>query len=221
MITYINGLVRRLRDGLQSSSSYPYRKITYSQEGEDLILQEILPSELKGFYVDVGAHHPFKHSNTYLLYRKGWSGVNIEAMPGSKILFDKFRPRDFNVEAILSFEKSDLNTIDDEEASIKRTKGFKFIDMVPVETITLQDVLVRCNVKSIDLLNIDVEGHELDVLMRLDWRLYRPKYIMIEVLRQYDLEKLSIQSPEIKFLCDLGYTPRAKTSRTVLLQYER
>lgn len=44
---------------------------------------------MDGIYVDVGAFHPTKFSNTHLFYLNGWRGINIEARPGSKKLFDK------------------------------------------------------------------------------------------------------------------------------------
>jgi hypothetical protein len=51
-----------------------------------------------GFYIDVGAHHPFRYSNTHMLYRRGWRGINIDPIPGAKIAFDRFRPGDINLE---------------------------------------------------------------------------------------------------------------------------
>ncbi|HWR59941.1 MAG TPA: FkbM family methyltransferase, partial [Thermodesulfovibrionales bacterium] len=75
-----------------------FRTWSYSQEGEDLILRRIFSNITNGFYVDIGAHHPKRFSNTYLFYRQGWCGINIDAMPGSMKLFNKFRPRDINLE---------------------------------------------------------------------------------------------------------------------------
>ena len=75
-----------------------YSNISYSLQGEDMVLKELFADKNQGFYVDVGAHHPFRFSNTYLFYKKGWRGINIDAMPRSMELFDKFRPRDINIE---------------------------------------------------------------------------------------------------------------------------
>ncbi|MCX2716544.1 hypothetical protein OQH61_02215 [Helicobacter sp. MIT 21-1697] len=75
-----------------------FQNKSYAQQGEDLILQEMLNNIQYGFYVDVGAHHPFRFSNTYLFYQKGWKGINIDAMPNSMKLFSRFRPRDINIE---------------------------------------------------------------------------------------------------------------------------
>lgn len=79
-----------------------YHTKSYAQEGEDMILHRIFERQSVGFYVDVGAHHPFRFSNTYLFYQKGWRGINIDAMPNSMRLFNRFRPRDINLECGIS-----------------------------------------------------------------------------------------------------------------------
>lgn len=76
---------------------------SYALQGEDLILKEIFHQVKNGFYVDVGAHHPFKFSNTYFFYKRGWRGINIDALPHSMNLFNQFRPRDINVECGVTF----------------------------------------------------------------------------------------------------------------------
>ena len=70
----IRPLVSRLRQAL-----LPHAVLSYSQEGEDLILQRIFATRERGFYVDVGAHHPQRFSNTYKFYRGGWRGINAQA----------------------------------------------------------------------------------------------------------------------------------------------
>ena len=82
----------------------PYKRYALSQEGEDLILARIYEHKPEGFYVDVGALHPVRFSNTYFFYRQGWRGINIGAMPGSMKAFQHQRPRDINVEAAISDE---------------------------------------------------------------------------------------------------------------------
>lgn len=75
---------------------------TYSQEGEDAILRRLFELTDKGFYIDIGAHHPQRFSNTYFFYLKGWNGINIEPRPGSSQLFNELRPRDINLELGIS-----------------------------------------------------------------------------------------------------------------------
>ena len=69
----------------------------YSQFGEDKILFEIIPKNLsKGFYVDVGCFHPKKYSNTYMLHKRGWFGINIDMEEDKIKTFNLTRPNDFN-----------------------------------------------------------------------------------------------------------------------------
>ncbi|TLD96815.1 hypothetical protein LS71_004220 [Helicobacter jaachi] len=76
-----------------------YMNPSYAIEGEDRIVRALLWQKRdSGFYVDVGAHHPFRFSNTYLFYTQGWRGINIDATPGSMEAFRKYRARDINLE---------------------------------------------------------------------------------------------------------------------------
>ena len=112
----------------------------YGQDGEDLILNRLLDGQMQGFYVDVGAHHPIRFSNTYLFYERGWTGINIDAMPGSMKKFRKLRPRDINVECGVAsssgkltfhrFNEPALNTFDDVEAANKNKPPYHLIDTV-------------------------------------------------------------------------------------------
>ncbi len=81
---------------------------SYSQEGEDMVLRRLFEQKTVGYYVDVGAHHPKRFSNTYYFYKRGWRGINIDAMPGSMKLFNKMRPRDINVEIPVSSGEGEI-----------------------------------------------------------------------------------------------------------------
>ena len=85
-----------------------YASLSYSQEGEDMILKRIFNEKKNGFYIDVGAHHPKRFSNTHYFYLKGWRGINIDAMPSSMKLFNKQRPKDINLEIAISDKKEVL-----------------------------------------------------------------------------------------------------------------
>ena len=85
-----------------------YSTKSYSQYGEDMVLKSVFQNQERGFYVDVGAHHPKLCSNTYFFYKLGWSGINIDAMPGGMELFKNFRPRDINLETAIARNKQEL-----------------------------------------------------------------------------------------------------------------
>ena len=48
-----------------------YKKRNYSQFQEDLFLLDFFKKKSTGKFVDLGAFHPMKFNNTYLLYKKG------------------------------------------------------------------------------------------------------------------------------------------------------
>ena len=96
----INRLIRRIRRALRSPDS-PDQKFqvkAYSQQGEDLVVNCLLQWNTTGFYIDIGAHHPFRYSNTHLFYLKGWHGINIDPRPGIAADFSRYRPNDINLE---------------------------------------------------------------------------------------------------------------------------
>src|SRR6266581_7901720 len=93
------GLRQRL---LKSLIGYDFESPTFSSAGEDAIINYLFGFTNSGFFVDVGAWHPSKASNTYLFSLKGWSGINIDACPGSMKAFAEARPRDVNLEVAIS-----------------------------------------------------------------------------------------------------------------------
>lgn len=79
-----------------------FRQVGYSQEGEDLVLSRIFDGMLNGYCVDIGAHHPVRFSNTYLLYKRGWRAINVDAAPAAMKEFRQLRPDDINIDALVS-----------------------------------------------------------------------------------------------------------------------
>ena len=73
------------------------KKSSYSQDGEDKLLVEYFNFKKEGFFIDIGCHHPKRFSNTYLLHKRGWSGINIDANPWTIFLFNIFRGKDINL----------------------------------------------------------------------------------------------------------------------------
>ncbi len=212
-------VMRALRDPGEPCPTWT----AYSQEGEDLILAGLfagLVGERQGFYVDVGAHHPWRISNTYFFYIRGWKGVNIDPMPGCMDLFKKHRQRDINlqmaigrasgIQSLKIFEASELNTLIGGTSSLRVAEGTSpLIAEVDVQVHPLRDIL-ETHVpqgQRIDFLTIDVEGMDFDVLQSSDWTRHRPTVVLVE-----DLDRG--QSPIWQFLNDQGYEFFAKTRLT-------
>jgi hypothetical protein len=74
-----------------------FLKKQYSKNKEDQYLKKVFGKKTNGIYLDVGAFHPYRFSNTYLLYRKGWSGINVDINKESIDLFNIARPQDVNL----------------------------------------------------------------------------------------------------------------------------
>jgi FkbM family methyltransferase len=191
----------------------------YSWEGEDVLIGKISQDYLgisAGFYVDVGAHHPFFLSNTQYLYERGWRGVNIDATPGSMNAFREHRPEDINLELGVSptpgiltfsvFSATELNGFLPEEVLRQhKARGFERTGEIEIETRTLSSILSAHAVDNIDLLSIDVEGMDENILRSLDFQRWRPKLIIAEVLGASDMASVQRHSITL-LLAQNGYT---------------
>jgi FkbM family methyltransferase len=194
--SFVSG-IRRSLDRVSREAAFEFAERSYAQEGEDLILSRLFetvpPLARPGFYVDVGAHHPFRFSNTYFFYRRGWRGLNVDAMPGSMARFEASRPGDINLQAAIAeveetltyfvFNEPALNGFDPELAAGRDgVNGFRIVDRVEMRTRTLADVLDATlpERQPIDFMSIDVEGYDLPVLRSSNWERYRPTFVLAE-----------------------------------------
>ena len=78
------------------------KKRYFSFSGVDIILEKIFMHQPKGIYIDVGCQHPIKNNNTYLLFKKGWEGINVDLDKDNIELFKKSRSNDNNFNKALS-----------------------------------------------------------------------------------------------------------------------
>jgi len=202
---------------------------SYSQEGEDIILTRLLGEKKEGFYIDVGAHHPKRYSNTFLFYKRGWRGINIEARPGSIKFFDKIRPRDINVEVPINsedkilkyymFNEPALNGFSKELTTSRiGLKDYKIIKEIDLHTKTLKEVLNSNMIENqhIDFMTIDVEGLDYDVLLSNDWTKYKPSIILIEDVG-FDLQSME-SSKVYNYLIGKGYSLIVKIFNTLFFE---
>ena len=79
-----------------------FPKKSYSMLGEDIFVKKFFKDKKKGFYVDIGCYHPIDGNNTYLLYKKGWEGINIDLNKTSIDLFNRARKNDNNLNVAIS-----------------------------------------------------------------------------------------------------------------------
>ena len=68
---------------------------SFSLDGEDSILNKYFCNFHKGNFIDIGSNEPIKHSNTFSLYLRNWSGICIDPLPNLKRKYKFYRPKDF------------------------------------------------------------------------------------------------------------------------------
>ena len=185
---------------------YQSKKISYSLSSVDLIVDYIFKYKNDGLYIDVGCQHPISNNNTYILYKKGWNGINIDLDKKNIDLFNISRPDDTNINIAVSdksgnvnlfyhHDGSSINTINSQNADYQKNK-FKKIKLIKSET--LNKILANINFnKKVDYLNIDVEGHELNVLKGFNILKYRPSIISIEYL-DYEMKQLELKNNNLE-----------------------
>jgi len=215
----------------------PYR--SYSQDGEDMLLRGLLTEAIpqyaayKGFYIDIGAYHPFRFSNTMHYYELGWKGINIEPTPDHIALFSQHRDRDINLNIgigtrqaemqLYCFNDSSLNTFDKDVADLRMQQdAHQLVNTLTVSICTLEQVLDQYVQPGtvIDFMNIDIAGLDVEVLQSNNWDKYKPGFILLEDTGN-DLQVLDASELH-DFLTSKGYEQLAtKTLRTLLYQQKR
>lgn len=172
-------------------------KISYAQNREDFIIDSYFSDVKNGFYVDVGANHPFYHSVTKIFYDKGWSGINIEPNPMLMKQIKQKRKRDINIQVGISNKSGDMklrvyhsqdglegistfSKYMQKQYSESTNKDTEKFDDISVKVKTLSEIFSEQKVKHIHFIKIDVEGYEKEVIQGNDWEKYRPELICIE-----------------------------------------
>jgi FkbM family methyltransferase len=210
-------------------------KKSYSQCGEDLIIQHVLDSLgiAKPLYMDIGAHHPSYINNTYTFYKQGGRGINIEPDPSLIRKFRRMRPRDTNLnigigpdEKKLDFyvlTNRTLNTFAQEEAKrYVEEFGQKIVDIIPIEVKKFNNVVDRYCSRSPDLVSLDVEGLDLAILKSIDFSRCRPLLFCIETITYSETGEGTKIAAIDTVMADNGYMKYADTYiNTIFLDKER
>lgn len=206
-----------------------YSENIFSQDGEEIYLKSIFKDCEKGFYVDIGANHPFRFSNTKWAYERGWNGINIEPDSHCHELLKCIRKRDINLQVGISemdeekefyvFQESALNTFDKQEA--KKVAALEIYGNYEISKCTcrrLETLFDKYQVQHIDLMDIDVEGMELSVLQSIKWEKVSIDVILVEQKNLY-IDEL-VKSDIYKFLFAKGYRVKNKFNRTTFYEKE-
>ncbi len=188
--TPLFGIAQRLTDWRWRFRSWC--KGSFAQHGEDRFILDYFLTGYVGTYVDVGANHPYKISNTFLLYKRKWRGVTIEPLPSLVALHEKLRPGDIQLNiavgespAELEFYElfpSALSTFDWESVKAQVETGEAIL--LTTRLVSIRTLAQVCQTylegKSVDVVSIDAEGYELPILRGIDWSILHPQLFFLE-----------------------------------------
>jgi FkbM family methyltransferase len=189
------------------------RKGTYSQFGEDVFIADYFKGSAPGRYMDIGANHPVKNSNTYLLYRLGWSGLTVDPVEHLVGMHRRVRRRDIAVCSAVGTSGGSVSFYE------LQPTGFSTLDRAHAEEL-VRLRQARMKVREVPIaradvlwgqhfaeqppgfISIDTEGAEMEVLRSLDLVDQRPRLISIEIVRPLD-DGASVEP--LEFLQAHGY----------------
>lgn len=223
-----NGIPDQVKKFVSYSNDVEFGTVSFSQFGEDLILRNFFLGKREGFYIDIGAHHPIRYSNTYYFYRLGWNGINIDPLPGIKEQFERLRPRDLFLGVGLSDDPAEIryyrfknplqNTFSSTQADLVNQEANPLEEVCLIKADRLDHVLDH-NLPfgtRIDFMSVDAEGYDLKVLLSNNWNKYRPARLLVE---DFDFEFGRTQaSPILRFLESLDYEIEAFVNKSIFFK---
>ena len=161
-----------------------------SRYGEEWIVRDFFGDQRDGVFVDVGANHFQRDSNTYFLETQlGWSGLAVE--PQVKFLagYQSNRPRttfiplfvsDVSNREVTMFVPSNDDLIASADRAFIESEGGDDVAPMKVNTTTLDDILERSGITRFDFLSLDVELHEPMVLKGFSIDRFQPRLAGVE-----------------------------------------
>lgn len=164
---------------------------SYSQAGEDVVLDALLAGlDCRSlFYVDVGANHPTRLSNTYRLYRRGASGLVIEPNRALLAMHRFVRPRDVQMGvgcgaavAVLPFRHATSHVLSGFDSQGRKTDDIRASELLPVLPLDL--ILASLSVREIAVMSVDVEGFDFEVLRGASESLKKTQILVVEGSRE-------------------------------------
>lgn len=187
-----------------------------SQFQEDKYVLSQFPKNYVGKYLDIGCFHPTRHNNTYSMYKLGWTGINIDLNPLTIELFNYARPKEINLNIGISNletkkklyfldELNTQNTLDENQLSFLKNHHNIQDHEIHEETIKVKpinSILEEYSFDDIDFMNLDVEGHELEIIKSFNFSKYRIKYLCVEMInhnetainRSNEIKKILIEN---------------------------
>lgn len=211
-----------------------FARLHFGQHGEDVLVHKLFDRRFKkGFYMDIGAYHPFRQSNTAYFWLMGWNGVNVDASPHTIQLFKKIRKTDINVwSAVVDAEtakrqntidlhfnptvKYDLGATCTPEEAEKRKDSLTARIEVPCESLTnIVNKYAPSNCSDFHFMNIDIEGFDETALQGMHTWKSKPQVLCVEILHASTVREV-LETATNSTLESNGYQLVGKTAASVV-----
>lgn len=210
----------------KTDNAYHRMNPSWAQQGEDLVIDFIFKNYLNiqnPTWLDIGTNHPSSLSNTYMFYKRGCMGVNIEADP---LLFNEIkrkRKRDINLNIGIGLARTDLdfyrmsastlNTFSKEKAEVYTKSDVlgnpAILNTIKIPVFPVNEILSKYFAgKNNYFMSIDVEGWDFDILTSINFEMYKPPVICIETNDLFD----NLSEKYIAYMNSVGYIQYAHNS---------
>ena len=177
----------------------------------------------------MGCNHPIKYNNTYLLYKRGWTGINIDLDETSIKEFNIIRKKDHNVQKMVGsldgeekeiyyyHERSAINTLSKELAEKRTTKPREIIKKTAT---TLNKIIENSPYrnKKINLMSIDIENYEYEALKNFNFERYRIDIIITECT-DMSQSKLEIYNQSLEYIINTDLYKLLKKNNYKLINW--
>jgi len=165
-------------------TNWTVNKDSYSQHGEDKLTELLLPDGVKSF-IDIGANDGVLFSNTYKFAKNGARGLCVEPCPSA---FRKLKLNQLLNKGVSCINAAISNTNgkvllqeDGYESTLSRVVNKRTQTSIEIPCYTMLDILSKFpNFRKVDIVSIDVEGHEYEVLEGMPIADFYTKLLIIE-----------------------------------------
>ena len=167
-----------------------YVRLGFDSDGYTNFSKVILKKIKKGIYLDIGCYHPIKESNTALLYKNGWKGINVDISEESIKMFNIFRPKDLNLNLGIStrngyqkayFEKA-ISTLSSLDGTYLGKQGRENLIVTKVKVMTIKSLRKKYKIDKLDFLKIDCENIDMSIIMNSSLKDLDSNYLCLEIL---------------------------------------
>lgn len=202
-------------------------KISYSQCGEDIIIDHIMKNILnisQFKYLDIGTNHPKKANNTYKFYEQNCTGVCVEPNPSLANIIRKERPKDkclnvgvsLNEENQADFYIMDTHTLStfskNDAEQFEKERAHKITNVIKTKLMNVNTIIQENFDDCPDLVSIDVEGLNEEIALSFDFSKFRPKILCLETITYSDTNQGKRLNNVINYLIQNDYQLYADTN---------